>query len=130
MRKFFAISLLTLFLYSALVPTQVKEELAKLPTLLEHFGEHKIHTPELTFLAFLEMHYGEDFAQHRSAHDHCNLPGKSTSHQLHAPALAVLPEVVISASSTPQVAMYRPVFADQSYDFILLHDIWQPPRTV
>lgn len=128
MRKIIAIHLIALFLFSALVPAQVQEELAKLPTLLEHFQEHKIETPELGFFAFLKMHYGEGFAQHQSAHDHSKLPGKSDCHHLHAPAPAVLPVAAIAAPAPLQTEAYQPVFADQSYDFILLHDIWQPPR--
>ncbi|MCB0518536.1 MAG: hypothetical protein H6577_10165 [Lewinellaceae bacterium] len=128
MRKIIAIHLLTLFLFSALVPVQVQEELAKLPTLLKHFDEHKIQTPDLSLFAFLEMHYGEEFAQHRSAHDHSKLPGKGACNHLHAPAPAVLPVAILTTASTPVAVAKQPVLSDQSYTFILPHDIWQPPR--
>lgn len=129
MRKIIVIHLIALFLFSALVPAQAQEELAKLPTLLKHFKEHKTQTPELGFFTFLKMHYGEDFDQHQSAHDHSELPGKSECQHLHAPAPAVLPVAAMAAPAPLQTEVYQPVFADQSYAFILLHDIWQPPRT-
>jgi hypothetical protein len=128
MRRFFAISLTSLFLFSALVPVQAKEELAKLPELIEHFREHKAETPGLTFLQFIELHYGEKFAQHRSAHDHSQLPMKTVHDHVHAPAVVMLPMPAWSAPAPPAQLADQPIFADQSYSFILLHDIWQPPR--
>ncbi len=130
MRKTIAIFLLSVFLFSALVPVQAQEELTKLPSLLEHFQEHKIETPGLTFLEFLKIHYGEEFAQHRSAHDHSDLPGKNSCHHLHAPAIAVLPAVAFAAPNLQVSVAVQPLFADQSYEFTLFHDIWQPPRAV
>ena len=128
MRKLTAIFLLPVFLFGALVPVQAQEELTKLSSLLEHFQEHQIETPELTFLQFLNIHYGEEFAQHRSAHDHTSLPMKTAHNHMHTPAPAVLPMAVLNASNLPATVANQPVFADQSYTFILLHDIWQPPR--
>lgn len=129
MHRFFAIHLLALFLFSALVPAQTKEELAKLPTLLKHYKEHQSETPGMGFFKFWKMHYSEDFAQHQSDHDHSGLPMKHHCDHAHAAALALLPP---SSFNTPRAFELtnhiQPLFIDQSYAFALLHDIWQPPR--
>ncbi len=128
MRRLIAIYLTALFLFSALVPVRVQEELAKLPSLLEHYDEHLVQTPDLTFPAFLKLHYGEEAAKHHSDHDHSGLPGKDTCGHLHAPSMALLPIAAVSSQPIPATAPDRSVFSDQSYSFSLLNDIWQPPR--
>jgi ABC-type nickel/cobalt efflux system permease component RcnA len=129
MKNAIAKSLLFLFLFSALVPAQAKEELAKLSALLEHFKEHKLEDPSIGFLAFYKMHYGEGFAKHQSDHDHSGLPMKHQCDHLHAPALALLPQQAFTAPHFFELANgNQPVFIDQSYEFSLPQDIWQPPR--
>ncbi|MBK9017721.1 MAG: hypothetical protein IPM82_28790 [Saprospiraceae bacterium] len=129
MKKNTANILLILFLFSALVPVQAKEELAKLSALLDHYKEHKAETPNLTFFQFYKMHYGEDFAQHQSDHDHSNLPMKHQCEHVHLPSLALIPQPIINPLQQPELLKgNRPVFNDQSYSFSLPQDIWQPPR--
>ena len=128
MRRSAAIFLLVLFLFSALLPVPVKEELAKLPSLLEHFQEHKLETPELGFLQFLQIHYGAEFASHHSAHDHSDLPMKSSCDHVHLSAPLVLPGPAIPKFCSIAATVQLPHFSDQVYHFLLLHDIWQPPQ--
>lgn len=129
MKNAFAKFLLVLFLFSALVPAQAKEELAKLPDLLEHYKAHKLEDPSIGFLAFYKMHYGADFAQHQTDHDHSGLPMKHHCDHVHAPALALLPQQCFNPSiSLVSINGNQPVFIDQSYSFSLPNDIWQPPR--
>lgn len=121
--------LLVLFLFGALVPAQAKEELAKLPGLLEHFKEHRLEDPSIGFLAFYKMHYGADFAQHQSDHDHSGLPMKHQCDHVHASALALLPQQEFTPPYFFEAATgNQPVFIDQSYSFSLPNDIWQPPK--
>jgi len=129
MKKATATTLLILFLFSTFVPVQIKEELAKLPDLLEHYMEHKTETPGLSFFRFCKMHYGEDFAQHQDAHDHSGLPMKHHCENAHAAPLALLPPQVIQILPQPEFSKNNaPIFTDQTYQFSLLQDIWQPPR--
>jgi len=131
MKQIVAKFLLFLFLFSALLPAQAKEELAKLPELLEHFKEHQAETPGIAFFQFWKMHYGEDFAQHQSDHDHSNLPMKHHCEHVHAYALALLPQPCLNPSiSQVSTNGNQPVFIDQSYSFSLPNDIWQPPRAI
>lgn len=129
MRRLTAILLLPIFLFGALVPVQAQEELTKLSSLLEHFQEHKLETPELTFFTFLKMHYGEEFANHRSAHDHSELPMKTAHNHAHVPVPVVLPSFDFFVPKAPASIGRQLVFADQSYSFTFPHDIWQPPKS-
>ncbi|MCU0345611.1 MAG: hypothetical protein MUC59_01625 [Saprospiraceae bacterium] len=131
MKNVIAKFLLVLFLFGALVPAQAKEELAKLPGLLEHFKEHQAETPGIGFFQFWKMHYGEGFAQHQTDHDHSKLPGKEHCDHLHAPILVAFQHLQIHSPALPTIGeASRPVFQDQSYDFSLPSDIWQPPRAI
>ncbi len=130
MKKITATILLSLFLFSALLPAQVREDLVKFPALLQHFQEHKAESPGLTFLDFYKMHYGEEFAKHQGDHDHSKLPGKEACHHFHVPAPAVLSLAILMVKPVSTTAQNKSVFADQSYSFSLPQDIWQPPRTV
>lgn len=129
MKELIAKSLLVLFLFSALVPAQAKEELAKLPSLLEHFKEHQSETPGISFFQFWKMHYGEGFAKHQTDHDHSKLPGKGHCDHLHAPTMVVFQNLPNFSPAQPVIGEASlPVFQDQSYSFSLPSDIWQPPR--
>lgn len=128
MRNFSAFFLTLLFLMSALLPVQLREELGKLPSLLEHYREHRSETPQISFLQFLELHYGEQAAAHNGAHDHSDLPMKNGCNHLHVPVQAFLPiQDIPTGNSIIAVDNQLPV-TDQSYSFLLLHDIWQPPQ--
>jgi hypothetical protein len=130
MKKTVAYILLLIFLFGAFVPVQAKEELVKLSYLFDHYKEHKIETPGVTFFQFWKMHYGEDFAQHQTDHDHSKLPGKAhCNHLLHAPVLVAFQDFQTLTPPQPIIGeASRPIFQDQSYHFSLPSDIWQPPR--
>jgi hypothetical protein len=114
MKNTIAKFLLVLFLFSALVPAQAKEELAKLPGLLEHFKEHQAESPGISFFYFWKMHYGEGFAQHQTDHDHSKLPGKEHCDHLHAPTLVAFQNLPDFTAAQPTIGeASRPVFEDQ-----------------
>lgn len=121
--------LLFLFLFGMLVPGQTQEELTRLPILWQHFQEHKSELSGTSFYDFFQQHYGKDFAQHRSAHDHSKLPLKSGDNHLHSPAPVDLPKPSELALQTPPTTNQRIVFIDQAAPQSFLSDIWQPPRS-
>ncbi|MBI5915510.1 MAG: hypothetical protein HY842_09045 [Bacteroidetes bacterium] len=121
--------LLPIFLFGALVPGQAQEELTRLPVLWGHYQTHRQEVPETTFFQYFKLHYGDGFAKHRSAHDHSKLPMKSGENHLHAPAPTDLPEFALVHLQLPPTVGKAPVFIDQIYSFLLLHDIWQPPKS-
>jgi hypothetical protein len=118
-----------LFLFGMLVPGQTQEELTRLPMLWHHYQLHKSQSPATSFAEYLQQHYGKDFVQHRSAHDHSELPMKSGDGHLHTPAPADLPkpiEIVQQAVPTSNQPIF---FKDQAAPQSFLSDIWQPPRS-
>ncbi|MCF8246925.1 MAG: hypothetical protein K9J37_18535 [Saprospiraceae bacterium] len=121
-------SLLFLFLFGSLVPGQTQEELTRLPILWKHYQVHKSQAPTSS-LEYLELHYGKDFAQHSSEHDHSKLPMKSGDHHLHAPAPTDLPQPTLVCFQALPFLKIAPSFNDQAYYLLLLYDIWQPPKS-
>ncbi len=76
----------------------------KLFALLEHFQEHKTKTPNLSFVVFYKMYFGEESGKHMGDHDHSKLPGKQACNHLHAPVPAVLPVAALTNKNTPAAA--------------------------
>lgn len=128
MRSYFAYHLLLIFLFGSLVPGKAQEELAKLPVLLQHYGEHDAQSPGNTFFQYLQLHYGNQFAQHRPEHDHSGLPMKSSVSHAPAPALADLPAIGAVHFQLRPTVENTPIYIDQNYFFLSLPGIWQPPK--
>ena len=126
-RQALSYSLLFLFLFGALVPGQTQEELTRLPVLWKHYQIHKSQSPT-SFLEYLALHYGKDFAQHSTAHDHSKLPMKSGDNHLHLPSPTDLPKPIMVSFQALSFLKTTPSFKDHTYSFLLLYDIWQPPK--
>lgn len=126
--------LLISYLFVVLVPTQIKEELGKLPQLAAHFQVHQLTEPNLSFSEFLVMHYGSGFARHQSEHSHSDLPGKGN--HVHSVACAFSHIVILEYTELPIVAVRIPsepsnsAFFKESAFLPSSHQsgIWQPPR--
>jgi hypothetical protein len=127
--------LLFLYLCGALLPARAVEEAWKLPEVWRHYAEHCASEPQLSLLQFLQQHYGRDYAEHRTQHDHTQLPGKGDHHGhncvLHVQTAFVLPVLVfLEPSPTVGPLSAHAVF---SYHFTFLKavdfGIWQPPKT-
>jgi hypothetical protein len=127
-RKALSYSFLFLFLFGALVPGQAQEELTRLPVLWKHYQVHKTECPSTTFYQFLQLHYGKDFAQHRTAHDHSKLPMKSGDNHLHLLGPVDLPKPIVTVLQSVPIINQPIVFKDQAAPQSFLSDIWQPPR--
>ena len=68
--------ILILFLaLQLLTGNQFLAEMVKIPSLIEHFQEHKAANQDLSFFTFLKMHYGDPEHQKSDAR-HDNLPLK------------------------------------------------------
>lgn len=130
MRRPLSILLLVIFSYSALVPGRIKDVVADLPGLVEHFYEHKAENPSITVAEFWEMHYGKGYAQHKKDHDHSKLPGKeSCCHhhggtqlatvEIESQARIVVFEGSSSLYSAPEYYLPSPY----------VQEIWHPPKT-
>jgi hypothetical protein len=124
---------LVIYLFVALVPGRVIEELDKMPQLMAHYQVHQNIDPSTTWLSFLGQHYGAGFAKHQSQHNHDNLPGKD--HHTHFacacqmvwglpehsdPLIVFLPVTDVLSAETFCAAELPPSQ--------FLSGIWQPPK--
>jgi hypothetical protein len=134
MHRIFATTLLFLHLLSAVVPAPVKDVFAQLPALAGHYQTHMLEDPKTGLFEFFSMHYGEAFAQHRSDHNHENLPGKN-EHQhtgicaCAIPALPVSVPFLTLVPELPEGGAGAELFQEQNlFPSSHLSSIWQPPR--
>ena len=134
MRRGFAKFFLLLFTFHALVPMRMQEDIAKISALVGHYQEHLAENPGLSLAAFLQMHYGSGYAQHQSAHDHNQLPGKHhDGAHFTCSCVSIVPT---QTCLTTRVAHETPCVHKQIIEKAqisqsqYLNSIWQPPRTV
>jgi hypothetical protein len=124
--------LLLFYLYIALAPLPLRDELARLPGLIAHFQLHRLDDPEQGFISFLLQHYGQEFASHQAEHDHSELPGKS--HPAHDCACTAAMAQIVPANDIPalrpplETADAAQFLADNLLPSTLPDNIWQPPR--
>ena len=123
---------LLLYLYIALTPVQVREELARLPELISHFTLHQSEDPRTGIVKFLSQHYGEDFALHQSAHDHSGLPGKNQhSHDCSCTTGMAQLAPLLTATLLPSSLEWKRTHHFPEEDLLPSShpdNIWQPPR--
>jgi len=129
MRSFLSIFLLLIFAFGAIVPGAAREEFTKLSVLWKHYQLHKAQQLETTFITYLQLHYGDDFIKHSSAHDHSRLPMKSGGDHLHAPVPVVIPAHVQVVFQMVLLENHSPGFKNQIVPQSFLSVIWQPPRS-
>jgi hypothetical protein len=127
MRRRFAYLLLALYLCTATEAYQ----LLKLPLLAVHFVQHCNEDPNMTIMAFLEMHYAEEMVYDEDWQQDMQLPFKSCSHA-EISLLAGLrsePVVLQLPQALPLVAFPRPHIPDM---LGITHNasIFQPPRII
>jgi hypothetical protein len=124
---------LFLYLFIALTPLQVREELDRLPDLAAHYTLHRGEDPDIDILSFLSQHYGQGFARHQSDHDHSELPGKShPSHDCTCSASsAQLAPIALLPVLNPPLEPLSPQYFQEVDLLPSTHpdNIWQPPRT-
>ena len=131
MKQFISINFLIIFSLTTLVPSTLWSDMGKIVNLIEHFQEHKKEDSSISFWSFIGLHYGSDFQQHQTAHDHSKLPLKNTHPSVNA--LILLSDInqpplnILLESATPEKKQVMPSF-NQHFISRNLTDIWQPPR--
>jgi len=132
MNRSTSILLLALYLATAILPVSFRAELYKLPGLIEHFLEHRAESSGFSFAEFLQLHYGEGYKAHQSAHDHAQLPGKDTGHEQHIACTCSfpgLPAALFFSLRIPVNARNVLTAVDKPlYSSSVASGIWQPPR--
>lgn len=102
-------------------------ELAKLPLLYSHYLEHKKEEKNLSFSAFLALHYNTNSGHSDSKHS--NLPFKSNNENTVVSFPMPLNELTLEVSHAYDIISIPLFFFYKSkYTFHFLTAIWQPPR--
>lgn len=127
MRKYFAISLLLVYLFSTTELNQV----LKFPLLVDHYFDHKEEMPELTLFQFFHMHYTNPHPKDDKHEKDMQLPFKSHSDCSSALSGTFVPGAFFGLGwpepeSGLKQAMYKNLFLTNAR----LSEIWQPPRWV
>lgn len=114
-------------LTSSLLPGFGVDQSAKLVDLIQHFREHRQTDPTLSFLAFMEMHYGMNSEhQKHPNHSHHNLPAVGHSIPAFTPTpLSFLQLVVQPLLLLSQSVCFR--YANL-YSFLSVCSLINPPR--
>jgi hypothetical protein len=128
LKKRIAIFFFSLYLFS----TTEARQLLKLPIVFKHFQEHKKENKDITFLAFLDMHYMHGSPVDDDYDRDMQLPFKTMGDCLSSVTLAFVP-------ASPEIPVVRllvtpikPTFLYQQADILspYLSCIWQPPRFI
>jgi hypothetical protein len=123
MKRILSIALISFYVISF---TEV-HQLIRLPLLVVHFIEHKALSKDITFIAFLKLHYSTE-----AAHDDrdMELPFKDCSHCVAAQSVVVLPclkielkQGIVAFAQQVHAVCYKK-FVPSSH----LSEIWQPPK--
>lgn len=123
-RKFFIISLLGVF---ALTSTELIQ-LTKLPSLVQHFSEHRTENTEMSLYDFISLHYSDE-SHHHDENDK-ELPFKSHDHCVNTSIAYVLPK------SFPEIILKLDFESFKEFTIpkgnflttINPSSIWQPPK--
>jgi len=104
-------------------------ELSGLSEVWTHFQKHRLESPDITFLDFLNLHYGNSDHLNRATHDHHKLPFSKGVHR-HAAAMPIVYDVVrIYPSKFYNVLMVISgvIYNGATVPSVAL-SIWQPPK--
>lgn len=117
------------FLTESLFPNAEVLEFVKIPELVQHFENHKLENPSITFLEFLSLHYGDSQHAARDTKHHHKLPF-SKSHYQHVAGLQVIqtPEQVTSSTDFTLIRKIDVVLYFEREVSTPPHGVWQPPR--
>jgi hypothetical protein len=114
-----------------LTGNQFFAELVKIPSLIEHFQEHKAANQDLDFFTFLKMHYSDPEHQKSDArHDNLPLKVHSSAHaeifvfSLETPSSVSEPMSQNIENKTQVIKNHQ--FSDSKIRF----SVFQPPRLV
>ena len=132
MKRYAASLLLAFFLLTTFVPSAAWQVLGDLAVLKTHFEEHQKENPDLTFYAFLTLHYGSDFKKHQSEHDHSKLPLKHSTPSVSVLIVSLEPVEFYFFSPNSSLIIVEKQHTNFYFNQIIasqdLTSIWQPPR--
>ncbi|SDL55639.1 hypothetical protein SAMN04487898_12090 [Pedobacter sp. ok626] len=103
----------------------------KLPIFFDHYAEHKILSPNISFFDFLTMHYVNDNAKDIDHERDMQLPFKASNNFSAPITLAFIPDSTVSFHlNSLQITSSKIYISDDYFipsDF--MPGIWQPPKS-
>ncbi len=123
---------ISIFFFSLyLLSTTEARQLLKLPVIFQHYQEHRQENNQLTFLAFLDIHYMHGSPKDNDYDRDMQLPFKTPSDCISTIAFAYVPTSLSISIPKPvlettgiKYLRTKEAFLPSSY----LSRIWQPPR--
>lgn len=120
-------SLLSVQLFvAALMPGRSLHELAKVPGLIGHYRHHVADHGSISFLDFLNLHYGNPSHRHDREEHHEELPFKTLTTDFSG--VFCLPVAVLSRETSASIQLTRAVTGTSS-PLEAASYVWHPPRT-
>ncbi len=107
-------------------------QLLKMPAFIMHYFEHQSEDQDLSFLAYINLHYTQNVKEthHSKEHNHDSLPFKthncSTAHL--TTGFVSVPFFQLQQPTTFQIAIAS-FFQNTDYVFDIGNAIWQPPKS-
>lgn len=105
------------------------KEVVKIPMLLDHFTEHKLENPKLSFLDFLTLHYANTQHKGGDCEKDLKLPFKSIGQNI--VVLCFLSDSThISPEQYSIQCLFKKLLFFHNFSFItrFVDSIWQPPK--
>lgn len=119
------------FLITYLSTTTELGEVFKLPVVWQHFQEHRAANPDLSFIAFLKMHYFNGDPKDADYQRDMQLPFKTHAHIFTGFSVAVPPVTfTVTAAPVQQASNHVLPVNDRKKSSIFTAAIWQPPKVV
>ncbi|WP_170061105.1 hypothetical protein [Spirosoma aerolatum] len=112
---------------SSLLPGFGIDQTSRLIELAQHYREHRRQQPNLSFLDFMEMHYGANSEhQKHPNHSHHNLPAVGHA----APVFSPNPFLLFAFASLAILILARTAFFRYAnlYSFLSVSSLINPPR--
>jgi hypothetical protein len=113
-------------LIAALVPGRSLQELAKVPGLIGHYRHHVADHGSISFLDFLNLHYGNPSHRHDREEHHEELPFKTLTTDFSG--VFCLPVAVLSREAADSFQLTQAVTGTSS-PLEAASYVWHPPRT-
>ncbi|MEO6903545.1 MAG: hypothetical protein ABI315_10390 [Bacteroidia bacterium] len=126
MKKTIAIFFLAFYLLST---TQLAE-LLKMPFLVQHYIEHKQEKRDLSFIAFLKIHYAHGNTKDADYDKDMKLPFKTISNTVYAYSFFT-PLLELKLNKLIYFKDDKQLFSDYTFtsSSSFLSSIWQPPKS-
>jgi hypothetical protein len=122
------------FVFQILFPNDLKNDLASLPFLFQHFAHHNQHegSKKMGFIDFLIKHYSDDHHRDEDPKNHEHLPFQnyhvdSNFYQVIAPDFE--PKTFLFLNQYFQMnKTIQTVFIQEYFPSRILLSIWKPPQ--